>query len=197
MRFLYVLLVLFMMSAKTKAQDYMGVLAQQACDCLNAIPDSLEQENFNMQLGLCMIEKAEPYRKEIKRDYGIDLDKIDTEGEKLGRLIGVKMVGYCPDAVLKMSKRTTESDDKSNLLSASGQVVKIEDEQFVVLHLREKNGKTSRFYWITFVESAVAIEEYKLLQGQALAITYSVEEFFDPKTKEYRYYNLIQKIASD
>jgi hypothetical protein len=197
MRIFFFVIVLSLVGTPARSQEYMGALAQQACDCLIALPENLDQETFNMKLGLCMLEKAQPYQKELKRDHGIDLDKIDVEGEKLGRIIGIKMVGYCPDAVLKMSKRSQEDASASAALTASGQIVKIEDDQFVVLHLKEKNGKTGRFYWITFVESAIAIEEYKQLQGQAVSISYSVEEFFDPKTKEYRYYNLISKIEAD
>jgi hypothetical protein len=179
--------------AQQADNDYMAKLAQEACTCLSVIPDSLDVESLNMKLGLCMLEKAQPYEKQLKKDYGINFDKIDEDGEKLGRLIGIKMVSYCPDAVIKLSQRNQPaSATPQGEQQISGQLIKIEEEPFVQFHLRDANGKVVRFYWLTFVESHLdMLEDYKSLLTQTLSFKYVVQEFFDPRVGEYRNFNIL------
>src|SRR5688572_19861396 len=105
MRQLLVISFLTLLFNKTLSQDYMDVIAKKSCECLGEISDTLRTDQYNMELGICMIEAAMPYKKQIKKNHDIDLDKIDTEGEKLGRIIGLKMASVCPNALVKITQR--------------------------------------------------------------------------------------------
>lgn len=179
--------------AQTAGSDYMTTLAKEACNCLSNISDTLDTETLNMKLGLCMLEKAQPYEKQLKKDYGINFDKIDEDGEKLGRLIGLKMASHCPDAVIKLSQRNQPATaTPQGEQQISGQLIKIEEDPFVQFHLRDAQGKVSRYYWFTFVESHLdMLEDYKSLLTQTLSFKYVVQEFFDPRLGEYRNFNVL------
>ena len=189
--------VLITISTHAFSQDYMDDISLKTCECLNTVPDTLETEQFHMELGLCMIDASTPYKKQLKKDYKIDLNKIDTQGEELGRIIGLKMVSVCPDALMSLANKSKENknDHSGNIIE--GYITKIEENKFVVFSVREENGKTTKFYWLTFIESNFKYDltsQYKSLMNEAVQITYLPQEFFDYRIEEYRTFNIIQKI---
>jgi len=152
-----------------------------------------------MKIGLCMIDAAMPYRKQLKHDYDIDLDKMDAQvGEKLGKLIGIKMAVVCPDGLSRITKRATkniELDQNEKIIE--GVVTKIENANFVVFSLRDDFGKIYKFHWMSFIHSDVELTaNYNTLMGKTIKITYNKKDFFDPNILEYRQYNIISKIDS-
>ncbi len=64
------------------SQDYLDDIAIKSCECLSNIADTLSSDQYNLELGLCMIEASSPYAKQLKKDYRIDLNKIDKHGGK-------------------------------------------------------------------------------------------------------------------
>lgn len=178
------------------SQDYMDKIAQKSCDCLDHVPDTLKTDEFNLKLGICMIEASTPYKKQLKKDHGINLDNIDTEGEKLGRLIGIKMASTCPTILLKLTQKPQDEEEKAaELKTAEGLITKLENDFFVVLSLKDEAGKTSRFYWLTFIESGMELPtKYRSVVGESVVITYKVQDFFDPKIEDYRAFNVISKL---
>ncbi len=190
-------LLLFAFSAFTlRAQDYMDKIAQKSCECLDKVPDTLKTDEFNLKLGICMIEASTPYKKQLKKDHGINIDNIDTDGEKLGRLIGIKMASTCPNALLKLTQKPSDEDIAAAVeKTAEGLITKLENDFFVVLSLKDETGKTHRFYWLTFIESGMELTtKYRSVVGESVVITYKVQNFFDPKIEEYRDFNIISKL---
>ena len=178
------------------AQEYIDIITRKSCDRVEQVPDTLKSEQFNMRLGLCMIEASMPYKKQIKKDFDIDLDKIDTEGAKLGRMLGVKMATVCPNTIVKMTQKMKGQTASSKVEQVSkGTVTKIENDFFVVLSLKDESGKITKYYWLTFIESAIDLTgAYSTLVGKTLHIGYVPQEFFDPKLQEYRQFFIIKKI---
>lgn len=191
------LLVIITMASKTYTQSYMDNIAVKACECLTTISDSVSMERYQMELGLCMIDAASPYKKQLKKDYKIDFDKIDTQGEELGKIIGFKMAGVCPDALLKIAtKVNSENNDFETTYSeVMGQIISVDENYFVVFSVKDNKGKVSKFYWLTFIDSDVELPvDYKSLVDKTVKISYVSQEFFDPKIGEYRFFNIIQSL---
>jgi len=178
------------------AQTYFDKIVQESCNCVSKVSQTLDNEKYTQELGICMIVAAEPYRKQLKKDHDIDFDKIDVDGEKLGKLIGIKMVAVCPDLILAVAKRSGNSESAAvESKSFEGIITKIESDFFVVLHIKDESGKTNKFYWLTYVESGVEVaDRYDSMVGTSIAVTYRSEEFFDPKIKEYRSFSIIEKL---
>ncbi len=180
-------------SNSTQAQAYLDVITEKSCSCLEKIPDTIKTEELHMKLGICMLEAAGPYHKQLKSEYGIDLEKNDDSGEKLGKMIGMKMATKCPTALLKLANRADEGDKTEK--SVKGIITKIENEAFVVFSLKDEQGKITKFYWFTFIESSAELtSKYKDFVGKTVEITYSNQEFFDPKIEEYRAFSVIYKM---
>ncbi|HMT35317.1 MAG TPA: hypothetical protein PKC41_05640 [Chitinophagaceae bacterium] len=183
--YLFLFVSLFVLSTQSKAQTYMDLITEKSCSCLNNISDSIKTEELHLKLGVCMLETAEPYKKQLKADYDIDLDRNDDSGEKLGRIIGLKMATKCPTALMKMANRAEENEAQDK--SASGVVTKIENDHFVILSIKDEQGKISKYYWLTFIQSNTELStKYKSLIGKKVNVTYTSQDFFDPKLDEYR-----------
>ena len=174
----------------------MEEIANESCECLSKISDTLQTERFNIEFGLCIIAAAKPYKKQIKKDYDLDLDKITTEGERLGEIIGVQMATTCPDILMKMVNRVEQgnlTDISENIVT--GQVTAISDDKFVEFSIRDELGKISKYYWFTFIETDIQLStDYKSLKDKFVQVHYITQEFFDARIGEYRTFNIIEKI---
>lgn len=177
------------------SQTFMDAIVNQSCDCMNKIPKELtDRDELEMKLGLCIIEASLPYKKQLKKEMGIDLDHIDREAEKLGSAIGVKMLGVCPDAVMRMAQNAKEDEAEDGEETITGTVTKVEKDSFVIFSVREEGGKVSKYYWMTFIESHDDfVGSYSDLVGTEVSISYKTQEFFDPKIGEYRKFFVITK----
>jgi hypothetical protein len=179
------------------AQDYMNNILESTCNCAGKVSDTLEMNQFNMAIGACMIEAAMPYKKQLKKEHGVNLDKFDLDAEKLGTIIGVKMASYCPDVLLRLTQKSQkkETPEVSKEEIIIGKVVKIDTDLFVVFHLRDEKGKTTKLTWLTFVESDVDhTSDYSSMVGKSLEIQFRREDMFDPKLNEYRQFLIITKL---
>jgi hypothetical protein len=188
--------ILIMTTNIAFSQDYMDDIALKACECLSTVSDTLETERFNMELGICMIDAASPYKKQLKKGYKIDFNKIDTQGKELGRIIGLRMASVCPDALMKMVNKV--NNKKNNDISENiieGQVTAIIDDKFVEFSIKNELGKNSKYYWFTFIESNTDLStDYKTLTDKFVQVTFTSQEFFDARIGEYRAFNIIQKL---
>lgn len=191
-------LILFLIiSIHIHSQSYMDKIATETCECLEKIPDSIKGEQFNIKLGFCMIEASTPYKKKLKKDYKIDLGNIDEQGEELGELVGMKMLGFCPNALMKISDRNDVQEEivQNQEFKTIGRITNIEEKQFIVFSLKDSTGKTNKFYWMSYIESDMDIfSDYKELKNESVKITYFINEFFDSRIGEYRDFNIITKI---
>ncbi|MEI6898784.1 MAG: hypothetical protein WCL00_02805 [Bacteroidota bacterium] len=178
-------------------QEYMDKILEKTCDCIEKIPDTLEVDKFNMALGLCMIDASMPYKKQLRKDYDINMDKIDTEGEKLGKMLGVKMASYCPAMVLKFSDKNKRTSIKQKEDGAiAGVITKIEKDFFVTFSIKDDDGKIVKVYWMKFFESNIEMTtEYPTLIGKSVNISYRKEEYFDPRIDQYRQFFIIVKLS--
>lgn len=183
------------------AQDYMDKIVDESCKCLENIPDSLGKQEATMKMGLCMLAASEPYKKQLKKDHGIDFSKIDRgDGEKLGRIVGMKLATVCPSALMKAVNRVNpelledEAADAATL-TLEGTVTQIETNTFVSFSVKDEDGKTVKFYWTKFVENDMdLINNYEDIQGKLVYIEYENQEMYDARLKEYRNFRVITAI---
>jgi hypothetical protein len=178
-------------------QDYMDVIAEKSCECLNNLSDTLDFERFQIELGLCMINAAEPYKKQLKKDHKIDFAQIELHGEELGELIGAKMTTACPDALLKLVDKANEKkdDDDPQISTIEGRITTIVEDKFVEFSIKDESGKTSKYYWLTSIKSKTDLAvEYKNLVDKPVVVAFLPQEIFDARIGEYRTFYVIQSL---
>ncbi len=192
-------LLLLLISPLLAQKNYMDAIVNDACGCLEKVSTDLNTDQTTLELGLCIIEAALPYKEQILADYGINLENMDTEGGKLGNLIGVKMASVCPKLLVALSEQATEDkeDDTPKERFFSGQVTKINTDLFVNFTIKNEEGKSLKFYWLTFIKANDGmLQDYEKLKGKKVRIMYLQQEFFDPKIEEYRYFNVITSLSN-
>lgn len=190
--------ILFSLTQNVFGQTYMDEIVQQSCECLDKVSDDLTKEQIQMEMGLCMLTAASPHAKKLKKDYGINMDNIVNEGEKLGEIIGLKMAAVCPQSLMKMAALASDEEETSEIELSnyiSGTVTEVETGQFVTLAIKGEEGKTSRFLWLEFVESNVELpSKYTDLKDKTVEVEFIKREFFDPRIGEYKSFNIITSL---
>ncbi|MFZ5941016.1 MAG: hypothetical protein ACOYXB_10635 [Bacteroidota bacterium] len=197
-RIFLIVLVLFV-AVRMEAQDVLDQIASKACECLSAVPDTLDMESFNLRMGLCILEAAMPFEKQLKKEYGINMEKIDVEGERLGRLIGLRLATNCPEGLEKITRMNSSAEEETEVQpeysSVMGEVVAIDDSGFVVFTIKDSSGKIAKYYWLTLITVDDAIlYDYSSLMKRTVNITYERFDFFDPRISEYRSFNVIKEL---
>lgn len=193
-----ILFILFAIcSSTTFGQAYMDDIVDKTCDCVDHLSKDLDNETYTMKLGLCIINSSMPYAKQLKKEYGINLDNISKGAEKLGEVVGVKMIGVCPDALVLATDKignASDTDTEDEELEVEGTVTKVESNQFVVFTLKTDVGKSEKFYWLNEIKTDENLEEiYLNLEGKSVYLVYTEQSFFDPKLNEYRTFNIISE----
>lgn len=181
------------------SQKYMDKIIDDSCKCVSEISEDVKPENYTMELGLCMIKVSLPYKKQLKKDFDIDMDNIADSGEKLGGLIGSRMVGVCPNELILMTETTKEIKESDvnaeEEFNEKGVVVKIENNYFVIFYLKGENGKTKKYYWMSTIKTKEdLIYDYLQLEGKEVEVDYIIQSFFDPKISDYRNFQVIKEL---
>lgn len=152
--------VLLLLSTFVFSQDYKSKFSKSVCECVKKLDaDSKTKQEMNVQFGLCAFKNANAYKKELKRDYNIDLVADISNDKKMtdfGVQVGMLMLNDCPEVLIAMSKDSEETEavsDESSYLLLSGTVKKIEKDNFVVFHVIGENNNLTKFYWISNIES--------------------------------------------
>jgi hypothetical protein len=191
------------------AQKYMDDITQKSCECIENMSLKGKKDQISAQLGVCMIQASMPYKKQLKKDHDIDLEKMgDEEGRKLGTIIGFKLAGVCPESLIKISQlmnntvdeiiveELEEDEFKKDSKQLKGKITNIEKDLFVVITIEETNGKTTKLLWLNFVQSNIDLPiKWESLVGKNVSINYnSNAQFFDPKINDYRIFLIIDKL---
>ncbi len=198
-KLIYLVLCSFFFSTFSVAQeDYMGEIVSKACSCLEEISEDIKGQGLEMQLGVCILNAAGPYQKELLAEYGLDLNKMDTEGEKIGVLIGGKMAAACPNTLVEVTQRTSSDEQSEETISSHGTVMEVSTDFLIYFAIKDERGRTEKYYWYSFVDSDTdLIKDYNNLKDKNVTIEYHREEFFDPKIMEYRPLNIIDVLNID
>lgn len=192
--------LLFSISLFGFSQKYLVKIAEESCVCLENISDTINPEQINMEMGMCIIEAAIPYKKQLLKEHDIDMDQIDVYGEKLGMLIGVKLASVCPNTLLRVTKLSKagieeEPEEIDDIQIVNGTVTKIEDEHFVIFSLKDETNRVSKYYWLSGIESDIDItSNYLELLNKDIIIAYETIELFDPRIQVYRQFKVITEI---
>ena len=111
-------------------------------------------------------------------------------------ITGAGMASICPNALLKMANNVgLDEEEAVEENSFFGHVTKIDGDIFLEFSVRDQQGKTSKFYWLTFIESNIDLSvNYETLIDKSVRIDAVPQEIFDARIGEYRTVHVITKI---
>jgi hypothetical protein len=191
------LALLCSVSAPTLAQDYMQQVAKRACECTEKTLKNTNEKTRNMEVGFCILNSADDEdKKKFKKDYNLDFNEIDKNGEKIGKLVAMKMAPICPATMMALASASEDKNKAGNVVqNMSGEVIKIEKDFFVSFMVREANGNSSKLFWTSPIETNIDLaNQYMSLQGKTFQFSFENQNMFDPKIGEYRAFKVIKKI---
>lgn len=188
----YLIFLITLTPFTTFSQDYLDTIAEQTCACVLELPDTLKQETRIMKFGFCIMDAAMPYQERIKVDHNIDFLNEENDGERLGELVGIRMLNSCPQELMSLAQTVMEADESEQdelaiLRNVRGVVERIAEDGYVRLYVRRGDNKLITLHWITRIDSDIDMPfEYRELVGSELLFHYDEVEVFDPRIDEYR-----------
>ncbi len=188
---LILLVIPFFMNAQKKEEIYRK-LANFSCECANK-----SQDVSTTSLGLCILSSLNQLTDKERKNIGYNGDDKMGALEKISESIGMEMATICPELFTKLEKskenETVEAAEEETTYEV-GTFDSIVANEFNTLYLvNEKNEKTA-FIWLFPFEGDSLLIKNKITKEDKLEIYYVEQEFFDPKTNDYKKYNEISSL---
>ncbi|WP_445719294.1 hypothetical protein [Flavobacterium sp.] len=167
-------------------------LAEKACGC--AEKQEITKENFELTIGICLLEGISAYEKDVEKHYGKDIISNDSKMEELGYEVGKKMGLRCPVVFKFMLDDLEEDNDADEQFEVSGKVSEIKSEQFITFIIKEDSGKTNQFILLSNFENAFLLTDKVLKVADNVDVTYYEMELFDAKLGQFISYKIVSDI---
>jgi hypothetical protein len=177
--------------------DFLDIIASKTCECVEKSNKTETEEDIDpkMQVGMCLLESAKGFKKQLAEQYNFNLDNLAKDAQEFGEIVGNRMAFICPNTLLKFSTEMQNDKEEAMFFFASGEVTDINQDMFVVFNVKNQDGKIQKFYWLTFLTSEYDVQNsFVKLKGNKIKIKYTEEELFDPRIKEYRIFNSISSL---
>ncbi|WP_338763778.1 hypothetical protein WAF17_20405 [Bernardetia sp. ABR2-2B] len=201
MKKILLFLLLSVMSFSTFAQndDKQAIkekIAEQTCECIeNSDIDLEDKAAIEAQFGACILQAIGANEDAVVK---LDLDFSSEETmHSFGREIGLLVAGKCPSIFIGLAKQKLEDKNKkeSTISTISGAIEKVEEGEFVVIIVKDDNGRSHKLYWLDFFENADQLKDnYKSLKGKKLEVSYKEQEYYHPKLQDYSTIKVMTKI---
>ena len=184
------LFTLLAMAGGLSAQDVLDKIARESCDCLTAVDRAtIKGDALQMQLGLCMMKAAAPYEKELRKQYKVDMARLDSDtGERLGELVGMRLVGVCPEFLEMITEMQGEAEVATAdvpTASVNGTVTSLRDRQFSTVLVKDGSGRTVELMRLEHFPNADMLTGANAT-GLSATFYYTVRELYDPVAGTYR-----------
>ena len=170
-------------------------LAEKACDC--AGKQEITKENFELTIGICLLECISSYEKDVEKHYGKNVISNDEKMEELAINIGARMGLKCP-AIFKFMLDEEAGDVEEVVdaedLTISGKISEIKSEQFITFIVKEDSGKTNQFILLSSFDNAFLLTDKVLKASDAVDVVYYEMELFDAKLGKFVSYKIVTDI---
>lgn len=191
----FLLLTLLAITSGLSAQDVLDKIARESCDCLNALDrTTMKGDALQMQLGLCMMKAAAPYEKELRKQHKVDMARLDSDtGERLGELVGMRLVSVCPDflaMISEMQEETEPATPDAPVTSVNGTVTGLRDRQFSTVLVKDVSGRTVELMRLEHFPNADMLAG-TAATGLSATFFYTMRELYDPVAGTYRSTNVL------
>jgi hypothetical protein len=195
-----ILLILFLFGLQNiKAQGYLDTVTLKTCECVDQYDAASSQTNFQVYLGLCVINSSQPFMKQLEKQKGIKADDMNEGVKKIGEMVGERMVVLCPKSIEKITTEMSKESSSSAIAEATsmevGTITAIDKNGFVIFTIKNEEGKSSKLYWLSEVQSDIdLITKFESLLNKQVEASYTLSELFDHKSLEYRVFKVLSSM---
>ncbi len=185
------------------SQDFINTIAKESCECVHAKKinfEAIAADKLQDEFGLCIVKSYSQHKEEYDKIQKLDFSSR-SDMKDLGEKVAIKMLDHCPELILAIGKSSNNefSDDEDATMGSSdliieGQVIEQKNDQFISLIVKDNLGRTHSFLFLSFFENSNLITENLLKKNDKISIAYFEQEFYDIKSKDFRYYKVISKI---
>ncbi|KGO89959.1 hypothetical protein [Flavobacterium suncheonense] len=176
----------------------LSLMAKETCECLQSKKEKIVDENkLKAETGFCIIASYTKHSEEAKTVFG-PIFEDTKKAEKLGEEVAMKMITVCPDTfktlVETFMTEEAAADEKASEVftpSVSGKVVEVKTGDFITLVIADASGRKHSLLLLMPFEGANLLIENKLKKSQSVEARYFEQEFYDPKTKDYKYFKVL------
>ncbi len=169
-------------------------LADKACDCANK--QEITKENFELTIGICLLEGINAFEKDVEKHYGKNVISNDEKMEQLATNIGARMGLKCPTVfkfMLDEEEGNVEEAPEADLM-ISGKISEIKLEQFLTFIVKEDSGKNNQFILLSNFDNSFLLTDNVLKTTDAVDVTYYEMELFDAKLGKFVSYKIVTDI---
>lgn len=170
-------------------------LADKACDC--AGKQEITKENFELTIGICLLEGINAFEKDVEKHYGKDVVTSDVKMEELGYEVGKRMGLKCPTVfqfMLDEEEGDLEEEFETEELTVSGKVSEIKSDQFISFVIKEDSGKTNQFILLSYFDNSFLLTDKVLKIADTVDVIYYEMELFDAKLGKFISYKIVTDI---
>lgn len=181
--------------AQKVTKQELGVkLAEKSCECANK--QEISKDNFEITLGLCIVEAIKANEKNVEFYYGKDVIKDDKKMEELGYDVGKEMATICPTVFKYMfaeeaTEEVTEEEPDAIIL---GKLTEVKSEQFLTFSVKEDSGKMNHFILLSSFENSFLLTDKVLKINDTIEVSYYELELYDAKLAKFVSYKVVTDI---
>lgn len=178
-------------------EELLTLMAKETCECLEAKKDKIvDEDKLKAETGFCIIASYTKHSEEAKEVFG-PIFEDTKKAEKLGEDVAMKMITVCPDTFKSLVETFMKEEEAENppaevfTPSVEGKVVEVKTSDFITLVIVDASGRKHSLLVLTHFEGANLLIENKLKKNQSVEAKYFEQEFYDPKTKDYKYFKVL------
>ncbi|MCB0633252.1 MAG: hypothetical protein R2824_18145 [Saprospiraceae bacterium] len=168
-------------SLQAQSDELLDAIAQETCDCFGKKDVSaLSTDQVNMELGMCMMEslgKRPNAMSELKLDY-----TDQAAMQKFGEQIGTRMLGKCPNLMMKMATAQQGTTEPAAGMQISGTFKGVEGDDFAFLIIEGDDGTSYRLLWLGEFDGA---DQLEMAKGKPVKVSYQEISCYSPAMKKY------------
>jgi hypothetical protein len=182
--------------AQKVTKQELGVkLAEKSCEC--ASKQEISKDNFEITLGLCIVEAIKANEKNVELYYGKDVIKDDKKMEELGYDVGKEMATICPTVFKYMfaedaTEEVTEEEEPDAIIL--GKLTEVKSEQFLTFSVKEDSGKMNHFILLSSFENSFLLTDKVLKINDTIEVSYYELELYDAKLAKFVSYKVVTDI---
>ncbi len=206
MKYIFFLFLLTQFSFAQKREELISKIAEETCECIKKKDFDFENssyEEYKVDFGLCVINSYQNHISKFKKKDKLDFGNRE-EMRNFGEEVGLKMVMFCPDFILKIGEKKIDFDDSVNEQTDSeeieadpfvtGTVFQIKADQFISFSIKEVSGKTNEFILLNNFDNSFLLTEKLLKPNDIVDVYYYESELFNATINKYITYKVVTDI---